>query len=139
MGLDITGLGSIFDLGGKIIDKLFPDKDAADKAKLELLKLQQAGEFKQLEMEQAERLQQVAVNLEEAKSPNVLVSGWRPGVGWVCVLGLCYSVFIQPILISCGVGRAPILDVSVIIELLFALLGIGGYRTMEKLKGVASK
>lgn len=49
MGLDITGLGSIFDFGGKIIDKLFPDKDAADKAKLELLKMQQTGELAEMQ------------------------------------------------------------------------------------------
>ena len=46
---DITGLGSIFDFGSKIIDKLLPDKTEAEKLKLELLRQQQAGEFKELE------------------------------------------------------------------------------------------
>ena len=49
MGFDITGLGSVFDFGGKIIDKLWPDKADADKAKIRLLELQQAGEFKDLD------------------------------------------------------------------------------------------
>ena len=47
--MDITGLGAVFDFGSKIIDKLFPDKTEAEKLKLELLKQQKAGEFKELE------------------------------------------------------------------------------------------
>lgn len=135
MGLDITGLGSIFDFGGKIIDKLFPDKDAADKAKLELLKLQQAGEFKQLELEYATMAQQAAINTEEAKSTNLFIAGWRPAVGWTCCLGLFYSVLGHPILIACNVN-APVTDTGVLIQMLFALLGIAGMRSWEKSKGV---
>lgn len=138
MGFDITGIGSIFDLGGKIIDKIFPDKDAADKAKLAMLQLQQQGEFKQLEMEYAAMAQQTAINLEEAKNPRLFIGGWRPYVGWVCGTGLLYSVLIQPILVACGVA-APIPDVSVLMNMLFALLGVAGMRTYERLKGVASK
>lgn len=48
-GLDLTGLGAVFDFGGKIIDKLFPDKEAAEKAKLELLRMQQNGELAELD------------------------------------------------------------------------------------------
>lgn len=47
--MDLTGIGSIFDFGSKIIDKLFPDKAEAERLKLELLLQQQAGEFKELE------------------------------------------------------------------------------------------
>lgn len=44
----------IFDIlgfAGKIIDKIFPDKDAADQAKLKLLELQQSGELAKLQNE----------------------------------------------------------------------------------------
>jgi hypothetical protein len=138
MGIDITGIGSIFDLGGKIIDKIFPSKDEADKAKLAMLQLQQQGEFKQLELEYAAMQQQTAINIEEAKSPRLFVSGWRPGVGWTCVVGLLYSVLAQPVLRSCGVN-APVTDTAVLIQMLFALLGIAGMRSWDKAKGVASK
>lgn len=138
MGLDITGIGAIFDFGGKIIDKIFPDKDAADKAKLELIKLQQAGEFKELESEYSLLAKQADINIEEAKSASVFVAGWRPAVGWTCVLGLSYSVLIQPILVACKVA-APVTDTGVLIQLLFALLGVAGLRTFEKTKGVAAK
>ena len=42
---------AIIDIGGRIIDKLWPDKDAADKAKVELYRLAQEGEFKAIEVE----------------------------------------------------------------------------------------
>jgi hypothetical protein len=138
MGLDITGIGSIFDLGGKIIDKIFPSKDEADKAKLAMLQLQQQGEFKELELAYAAAAKQVDVNIEEAKSGSVFVSGWRPFIGWVCGAGLAYAVLGQPILVTFGT-KAPIVDVSVLIELIFAMLGLGAMRTYEKLNKVASK
>ena len=49
MSFDITGIGSVLDFGGKLIDRFFPDKKIADAAKLEMFKAQQAGEFKQLD------------------------------------------------------------------------------------------
>lgn len=78
MGMDITGLGSLFELTGKVLDKIFPDKDAADKAKLEMLKLQQQGEFKQLDQDFQLALEQIKVNAVEASSGSVFVSGGRP-------------------------------------------------------------
>lgn len=136
MGLDITGLGSLFDFGSKIIDKIFPDKTEAEKAKLAMLQLQQQGEFKELEAELAVLSEQSKVNLEEAKSASIFVSGWRPSVGWVCSSGLFYSVLLQPILKAFNV-EAPVTDTSVLIQMLFALLGIAGMRSWEKSKGVA--
>ena len=136
--MDITGMGSFFDLGGKIIDKLFPDKDAANKAKLDLLKLQQEGQLKELELEYGLLAKQSDINLKEAESPNLFISGWRPAVGWTRVLGLAYSVLGQPVMVACRVA-APVTDTSILIQLLFALLGVAGLRTFEKAKGVASK
>ena len=138
MGLDITGLGSVFDFGSKVIDKLFPDKNEAEKAKLAMLQLQQAGEFKELEAEIAVLTEQTKINAEEAKSDNLFVSGWRPSVGWVCSLGLFYSALLQPILKAFNIN-APITDTSVLMQMLFALLGIAGMRSWEKSKGVATK
>ena len=136
MGLDITGIGSIFDFGSKILDKIFPDKNEADKAKLAMLQLQQQGELKELENEFAILARQSEVNLEEAKSSNLFVSGWRPSVGWVCSSGLFYSALLQPILKAFGVN-APITDTGVLIQMLFAMLGIAGMRSWEKSRGVA--
>lgn len=56
---------------GSIIDKIIPDKQAADKAKLELLKQQQSGELAELTA-----MQNIIV--AEAKSEHVITATWRP-------------------------------------------------------------
>ncbi len=138
MGFDVTGLGSVFDFGSKIIDKLFPDKDAANKAKVELFKLQQDGELEALRAEQALLLQQAAINIEEAKNPSLFVAGWRPFVGWVCGVGFVYSVLIRPLLVTAG-ADAPEIDLGVLSTILLGMLGIGGLRSFDKVKGTDSK
>lgn len=136
MGVDITGLGSAFDFGSKILDKLFPDKNEADKAKLALMQMNQAGEFKEMDNELAMLTSQASINTEEAKSSNLFVSGWRPFVGWVCASGLAYSVIGQPLLKTFGLN-SPAIDTSVLFQILLGLLGIAGMRSFEKYKGVA--
>jgi len=139
MGLDITGLGAVFDFGSKVIDKIFPDKDAADKAKLEMLKLQQEGAFKELELNAKNAEGQMSVNAKEAESQSVFVSGWRPAAGWVCVMGLLYSVFLRPLIswFSTIYGLSavpPVIDNVILMELLFGMLGLGALRSYDKTK-----
>lgn len=117
------------DIGGKIIDKLWPDPAQRDLAKLELLRLQQSGE-----------LAQIAVNQEEAKSTSIFVSGWRPSIGWVCSAACAWNWIGLPIakffLIVFGVavvGLNPA-DLSEMLPILVGMLGLGGLRTYEKMK-----
>jgi hypothetical protein len=142
MGIDVTGLGAIFDLGTSIINKIFPDADARDKAKLAMLELQQQGEFKELELTYKNATEQIAVNTEEAKSQSLFVAGWRPAAGWVCVMGLLYSVFIRPMIswlatIASFSAVPPVIDNVMLMQLLFGMLGLGALRTAERLKGKA--
>ena len=134
MSFDLTGFGAAFGLVGKVIDKIFPDKEAADKAKLELLKMQQAGEFKELEAELQKAQMQVNVNVEEAKSFSNFRGGWRPFVGWVCGLGLLYSVLLQPLITAMiqtfvpgyAQYKMPNVETEVLMTLLLGMLGLGG-------------
>lgn len=126
------------DLGIKLIDRLIPDPAAKSAAHLELIKLQQAGEFKALEADMQIQLAQIDVNRAEAASGNAFASSWRPAVGWVCVLGLLYTFIISPFLTYFGQKPAPDIAMSDLLILLGGLLGFGGLRTFEKLKGVAS-
>jgi hypothetical protein len=121
----------IIKIGASLIDKLIPDKKAADEAKLKLLDLQQSGELKLAEFEHQETIGQIELNKVEAQNSNLFVSGWRPAAGWACVAGLVYSFFISPILGACGIF-SPELDNNILMTMLFALLGLGGYRTFEK-------
>lgn len=129
-------ISAALDIGGKLIDRLWPDPAQAAAAKLELLKLQQSGELQQI-------TGQLEINKVEAANPSVFVAGWRPFIGWVCGTALAYQYLVRPLSmgISAAVGHPipamPGLDNN-LWELMFGLLGLGTLRTYEKTKGVAS-
>lgn len=123
---------------GKVLDRVLPDKGAAAEAKLKLLELQQTGELAVLAAETKLAEGQLEINKVEAASPNLFVSGWRPGVGWVCCLALVYQFFLRPALVTFG-KPAPDLPMGDLITILLGLLGLGTLRTVEKVKGVAAK
>lgn len=125
---------ALLDIGGKVIDRLWPDPAQAAAAKLELLKLQQSGE-----------LAQIAVNKEEAQHPSVFVSGWRPAVGWTCVAACAWNWVGLPmvktaLLVFSGktLALSPA-DLTEMLPILLGLLGLGGLRTIERLNGVERK
>ena len=125
---------SILEIGAKLLDKVIPDKDAREKAQAELLKAAQSQDF-QLS------LAQIKVNEEEAKSENIFKSGWRPAIGWICVFGLLYNFVLYNLLLwvvatfSISI-TPPALMSDILMELVFAMLGLGSLRTFEKLKGI---
>ena len=51
----MIGLDSVLNIGGKLIDKLIPDPEAAAKAQMELTKLAQQGELEKLANEVKDR------------------------------------------------------------------------------------
>ena len=88
--------------------------------------------------------QQNQINAVEAANSNVFVSGWRPFIGWVCGAAFAYKFILQPfivfILLACGSkidpSDLPVLDWAEMSTVLFGLLGLGGLKTFEKIKGV---
>lgn len=131
------GIDDILGAGLKILEKVIPDPKARAEAEIELFKLKQQGEFKELDAKLEVIRTQTDINKVEAGSSNFFVAGWRPAVGWVCVLGLFSEYLVRPYAASFGVVIPSIQDV--LTELLFGLLGLGGMRTIEKIKGVATK
>lgn len=133
-------MGSTF---GKIIDKVFPDPNQKAQAQLALIQAQQAGEFKELEAQLQLAKGQTDTNLAEAANPKLFISGWRPAVGWVCVIGLTYTFLLQPLLSwYSAIGKfpvPPVLDTGTLMTLLAGMLGLGVMRTTEKMSGVAAK
>ena len=125
------------DIGGKLIDRLWPDPAQAATAKLELIKLQQSGDLAQM-------TGQLEINKIEAASSSTFVSGWRPAIGWVCALALLYQYLVRPLAVAifAAVGHPlpvmPGLDEN-LWQLMMAMLGMGGLRTFEKVQGVANK
>ncbi len=139
--MDLTGLGSLFDFGGKLIDKLLPDPVQKAQALLELEKLHQSGDLAKLAAETDLAKGQLAINQEEAKSTNWFIAGWRPFVGWVCGFGFVYAAILDPIarfisLVVFGYkGSFPVIDTALTIQVLFGILGLGAMRTYEKKQG----
>ena len=125
---------------GSVIDKIFPDANAAAEAKIKLIELEQAGTFKEIEAQLQRDLAQAEINKVEASSPSLFKSGWRPAVGWTCVVGLVYSVLVYPLLtwvaVVYNIIPPPNIDTGVLITLLGGLLGIGTLRTVEKARGL---
>lgn len=138
-------LDGLIAAGLKILDKVIPDPTAKSEAQYKLLQLAQTGELAELDAEFKLALGQLEVNKVEATSSDPFVAGWRPAVGWVCVGGFAYVVLIQPLLpwvvnaAGAQVPPLPNIDTSVLLTLLIGMLGLGGLRTTEKIKGVATK
>jgi len=130
-------LSALLDIGGKVIDRVWPDPAQQAAAKLELFKLQQSGELAQI-------AGQMEINKVEAANPSVFVSGWRPAIGWICGAGFAVQFVVGP-LAEWGSAlyghpvKFPAMDTGTMMPLLLGMLGLGGMRTAEKLQGVAAK
>jgi hypothetical protein len=124
---DITGLGAISDLAGTVINKIWPDKSEAEKQQLAAAVMVVQG--------------QLDINKVEAASPSVFVSGWRPFIGWVCGVACAWNwVGLKVALFVAAYLGNPLdiqpADVAEMMPVLLGMLGLGGLRTVEKLKGV---
>src|SRR3546814_8920516 len=84
-GLPMTfdPITAILNIGGKVIDKVWPDPTEAAKAKVRMMEMAQAGELEALKADVQVALAQIEVNKAEAQSGSLFIGGWRPAVGWV--------------------------------------------------------
>lgn len=125
------GIDDAIAAGLKVLDKFIPDPAEKAKAESELRSTLLAWDQGQM-----------AVNAAEAANASVFTSGWRPSIGWICSAALGYQYVVTPLLMWGAqiVGHPlpvpPRLDDS-LWELMFGMLGMGGLRTFEKIKGVA--
>ena len=128
---------SALEIGGKLIDKLIPDPQAKAQAQLALLKMKQDGDLAQLTSDTELAKAQIQVNLAEASSSSLFVSGGRPFIMWVCGVALANDFVVRPFALYISsllhaAGNWPALDVNNLMPLLFGMLGIGAMRTYEK-------
>lgn len=125
------GIDDAIAAGLKVLDKFIPDPAAKAKAESELRESLLAWDASQNE-----------VNKIEAGHASIFVSGWRPFIGWVCGAALLYTYILVP-LATAGFAAAghplpklPALDGN-LWELMFGMLGMAGWRTLDKIKGAA--
>lgn len=126
-----------------ILDKLIPDPAQAAEAKLRAIELAQRGDLAELDAELRLALGQLEVNKVEAASTDLFRGGWRPAAGWMCVAGLAYQFLVQPLLpwlvalTGHEVPKLPPIDGDALMALLLGMLGLGGLRTLERVRGKA--
>ena len=116
---------------GNAFDKLFTSDEERAQAALVLEKVRQQPHILQAE-----------INRLEAGHRSLFVAGWRPFIGWVCGLGLGWAFLGHPIFewvvaVRGLVITPPAIATDNMLELVLALLGLGGLRTFEKLTGRA--
>lgn len=127
-------LPKIISEGRKLIDEVFTTDDERNQAKLELSNL-----------ESSINQGQIDINKQDSKSKSMWQAGWRPGFGWLCVAAFFYHYLIYPILLwlwiifTPGVQPPPDIDTGPLMALALSLLGFGGFRTVEYLRGVIKK
>lgn len=126
------GIGDAVAAGLKVLDKFIPDPAAKALAEAELRDSLQAWDA-----------QQNTVNEVEAAHRSIFVAGWRPFIGWVCGLAFAYHFILQPMLsfFMAALGKTfpvPSFDVATLTTVLMGMLGLGGLRTYEKIKGAAA-
>lgn len=123
------------DLLSKVIDRVLPNKVEADKAKAELLVMQTKGELDQL-------VGQLDINKIEAGHQSVFVAGWRPFIGWICGCALAYAALLEPLMRFTAevlfkyTGSFPVINTDITLQVLLGILGLGAYRTYERVQGV---
>ena len=84
-------IGALIDIGGKILDKVFPDPAQAEQAKLKLLEMQQNGELAKLNADVAEAHELTERLKADMSSDSWLSKNIRPMV--LIFLLLAYTGF----------------------------------------------
>lgn len=136
MALDpiTAGIGLVDTFIGKFVK----DKDLA-------AKLMHEARSEEFQGSLQVQMGQISVNLEEAKSESLFKSGWRPAVGWVCVLAMGYTFVLSPfmrffaLLLIETPPTFPVLSFGELMPVLMGMLGLGALRTYEKTQGIAAK
>tara|TARA_B100001059_G_scaffold73419_2_gene70913 strand:- start:29275 stop:29661 length:387 start_codon:yes stop_codon:yes gene_type:complete len=124
-------IGQVIEVADKVLGKFIPDKNLKMKLQKEMtMAFHDAN------------LAQIQLNKQEAAHKNIFVAGWRPFVGWICGVALAYHFVLSPVietvLIASGVVMdLPSFEFSQLSSILMGMLGLGGLRTYEKMKGVS--
>lgn len=109
-----------------------PAERERERAKIEAQLVQHANQV---------NLAQVDLNKQEAGHGSIFVAGWRPFIGWICGAGLAWAFVIAPV-VEWGLAvwapgaKLPEARLDFLFELVLAMLGLGGLRTFEKMRGL---
>lgn len=82
---------------------------------------------------------QTKINEAEAQHRSLFVAGWRPFIGWICGIALAYNFIIRDLIIFVSGSEAvpPAIQMDHLMTILMGMLGLGAFRTYEKVKNVS--
>ena len=135
------GLATPINAVGNVLDSLFTSKD--EKLTHEEIRMR---------LMMKPDVAQVELNKVEAQHRSTFVAGWRPFIGWVCGVALAYNFIVRDIVawiltyynpitrnaegvLLSGMEAPPELAMEHLLTVLLGMLGLGGLRTYEKIKG----
>jgi hypothetical protein len=132
---------TIIPIIGNLLDKIFPNAKDAAEAKLKVMEMAQSGELAALDADLKMAQGQMEINKAEAASGNLYASSWRPTIGYICAIGLFYNFLGYPLLTWIAAVWSPAMTVPPLLdnnlfELVLGMLGLAGFRTYEKVKGI---
>jgi hypothetical protein len=100
--------------------------------------IREAIKGKELDPEKLIELQ-TKINEAEAMHRSVFVAGWRPFIGWICGIAMAYNFILRDLIIF-AMGKdfvPPALQMDHLMTVLMGMLGLGAFRTYEKIKNVS--
>jgi hypothetical protein len=130
---------------GKVLDAVLPNTAEAAQAKTRLAEMAMQGELDALQADIDIAKAQILVNEKAAQSSDLFVSGARPFILWVCGGAFAWSYLLRDfVLLLAAVSGSPIdpeilpkPEMAEMMPVLLGLLGLGGFRSWEKARGVA--
>ena len=109
-----------------ILDKFIPDADTKQKLAHEIATMSERHVHEIAK-------EQIEVNKLDAKG-DWFQSNWRPATAWICVCGFAVNFLISPLAAPFGI-IVPQADTSTMLPVLMGMLGLGGMRSYERIKG----
>ena len=110
-----------------ILDKFIQDADTKQKLAHEIATMSERHVHEIAK-------EQIEVNKLDAKG-DWFQSNWRPATAWICVCGFAVNFLISPLAAPFGI-IVPQADTSTMLPVLMGMLGLGGMRSYERIKGV---
>jgi len=123
----------------KFLLQLFtPKKEGSSAVGMLAKDIREAIKGKELDPEKLIELQ-AKINEQEAQHRSIFVAGWRPFIGWICGVALAYNFVLRDLIIF-AMGKdfvPPALQMDHLMTVLMGMLGLGAFRTYEKIKNVS--
>jgi hypothetical protein len=154
-------IGDLIEKLSSGIDELVTSDEERGKIDVE----KQRIELQTLTAELKEQHMQLQINMAQANHPSIFVAGARPAIIWIGALGLAYEALLRPlgswlIMLSLDMSeilgeaafqqatseqiqtvaqfyQLPSMNTELFMPIILGVLGIGGFRTWEKINGKA--